>query len=86
MPTTEPFGIRAAAASADITFAFRPLWRIRLDIGSASWFDLRKTVRAGMPLSVALRGVLQSEGGRLAREGGAVEGRNVPKTRREPER
>src|SRR6266542_2864709 len=32
MPTTAPFGISAAAASADITFDFRPLWRIRSDI------------------------------------------------------
>src|SRR5512133_1701267 len=32
MPRTAPLGMRAAAASADITLDFRPLWRIRSDI------------------------------------------------------
>src|SRR5512138_1292860 len=32
MPRTAPFGMRAAAASADITLDLSPLWRIRSDI------------------------------------------------------
>src|SRR4051794_9565739 len=70
MPTTEPFGISAAAASADITFAFSPLWRTRLAI-SVSLLNSSATRGARVRLGV-LRGCCGSEGGEISAGTGAL--------------
>src|SRR5512139_2410095 len=47
IPIVAPFGISAAAASADITLALSPLWRIRLDIAFSLLGIVLPAERAG---------------------------------------